>query len=114
MFGNKTPSKTPEERLGAALERYLEEVVNPDNRRNMPDENDSTYKEAVEKFNDFSLFIMETQVDKILTPNQIRFFIVNFLITSFSADSLRRTDTGLLVNQEEWGNLYPDRPFPAS
>lgn len=105
MFSSKKPTEGALEQLEWALERYLEEVVNPDNRRHIADENDPQYRKVMDECHAFQITLMEAQVDKVITPSQARLIAINLLLTSFESDNLRRTDSGFVVTSEEWERL---------
>lgn len=105
MFTAKPRTEEALEQLEWALERYLEEVVHPDNRQHIPDETDAAYKKVMEACHAFQITLMEAQVDRVITPSQARLIAINLLLTSFESDNLRRTDSGFIVTSEEWEKL---------
>jgi hypothetical protein len=105
MFASKKPTAGALEQLEWALERYLEEVISPDNRQRMPDHNDIAYREIMDECHAFQIKLMEAQVDKVITSSQARLIAINLLLTSFESDNLRRTDSGFIVTSEEWERL---------
>jgi len=105
MFAAKKPAQGALEQLEWALERYLEEAVNPDNRQRIPDENDAAYNKIMNECQAFQIALMEAQVDKVITPSQARLIAINLLLTSFESDNLRRTEAGFIVTSEEWEKL---------
>lgn len=105
MFASKKPAEGALEQLEWALERYLAEVVNPDNRQRTPDVNDADYRKVMDECHAFQIALLEAQVDKVITPSQARLIAINLLLTAFEADNLRRTDAGFIVTSEEWEKL---------
>jgi len=113
MFDSKKPTDGALEQLEWALERYLEEVVDPDNRQSTADNNDAAYRKVMNDCQAFQITLMEAQVDKIITPSQARLIAINLLLTSFETDNLRRTAAGFIVTSEEWAKLQRE-PGEAS
>lgn len=109
MFAAKKPTPGALEQLEWALERYLEEIIGPDNRQRIPNDNDATYRKVMDECHAFQIRLMEAQVDKILTPGQARLIAINLLLTSFESDNLRRTDAGFIVTSDEWERLQRER-----
>jgi hypothetical protein len=105
MFAAKKPTAGALEQLEWALERYLEEVISPDNRQRIQDNSDAAYKKIIDECHAFQIKLMEAQVDRVITPGQARLIAINLLLTSFESDNLRRTDSGFIVTSEEWERL---------
>ena len=102
MLASKKPTAGALEQLEWALERYLEEVISPDNRQPIPGHNDVAYRKTMDECHAFQIKLMEAQVDKVITPSQARLIAINLLLTSFESDNLQRTDSGFIVPSEEW------------